>query len=164
MQVLLLGGHGKVALHLTPLLLARSWNVTSVIRNPEHESEILALGKGAKGKLNVLLSSLDDVKSEGDAKKVLDAVDPDYVVWSAGTPSRLESDNETITQRNCSPIQPCRSLLSHPQTLSQTNSPVSFDSSYTLTPFSPWENPKAPAAKVVPPARRRSMKSPRNIS
>ncbi|PYH47582.1 uncharacterized protein BP01DRAFT_354788 [Aspergillus saccharolyticus JOP 1030-1] len=84
MQVLLLGGHGKVALHLTPLLLARSWNVTSVIRNPEHESEILALGKGSRGKLNVLLSSLDDVKSEGDAKKVLDAVDPDYVVWSAG--------------------------------------------------------------------------------
>ncbi|RAK71217.1 uncharacterized protein BO72DRAFT_392558 [Aspergillus fijiensis CBS 313.89] len=103
MQVLLLGGHGKVALHLTPLLLARSWNVTSVIRNPEHESEILALGKGAKGKLNVLLSSLDDVKSEGDAKKVLDAVDPDYVVWSAGAggkggPARTQAIDEVAAK------------------------------------------------------------------
>ncbi|KAI9925002.1 hypothetical protein ASPWEDRAFT_176268 [Aspergillus wentii DTO 134E9] len=84
MQVLLLGGHGKIALHLTPLLLARSWNVTSVIRNPAHENEILALGKGQKGKLNVLLSSLDDVKSDADAKKIIDDVRPDYVVWSAG--------------------------------------------------------------------------------
>ncbi|PWY73697.1 hypothetical protein BO70DRAFT_373176 [Aspergillus heteromorphus CBS 117.55] len=84
MHVLLLGGHGKVALHLTPLLLARSWNVTSVIRNAEHENEILALGQGAQGKLDVLLSSLDDVKSDADAKSILDRVSPDYVVWSAG--------------------------------------------------------------------------------
>ncbi|EAW18604.1 uncharacterized protein NFIA_085580 [Aspergillus fischeri NRRL 181] len=84
MQVLLLGGHGKVAQKLTPLLLARAWNVTSVIRNPEHENAILALGKGARGKLSVLLSSLEDVKSDDDAKKIVDAVSPDYVVWSAG--------------------------------------------------------------------------------
>ncbi|RHZ64017.1 uncharacterized protein CDV56_109224 [Aspergillus thermomutatus] len=84
MQVLLLGGHGKVAQKLTPLLLARAWNVTSVIRNAEHENEILALGKGARGKLSILLSSLDDVKSDADAKKIIDAVSPDYVVWSAG--------------------------------------------------------------------------------
>ncbi|RAL11656.1 uncharacterized protein BO97DRAFT_346567 [Aspergillus homomorphus CBS 101889] len=103
MQVLLLGGHGKVALHLTPLLLARSWNVTSVIRNPEHENEILALGRGAKGKINVLLSSLDDVKSDADAKKVLDAVNPDYVVWSAGAggkggPSRTQAIDEVAAK------------------------------------------------------------------
>ena len=85
MQVLLLGGHGKIALHLTPLLLKRAWNVTSVVRNADHEKEILDLGKGLKGKLNVLISSLDDIKSANDAKKVLDTVTPDYVVWAAGT-------------------------------------------------------------------------------
>jgi dTDP-4-dehydrorhamnose reductase len=85
MHVLLLGGHGKVALHLTPLLLNRSWSVTSVVRNPDHESEILDLGKGRKGKLNVLISSLENVKSATDAQKILDATKPDYVVWSAGT-------------------------------------------------------------------------------
>ena len=84
MHVLLLGGHGKVALHLTPLLLKRAWSVTSVIRNPAHESEILALGQGLKGNLNVLLSSLEDVKSPSDAQKIIDTVTPDYVVWSAG--------------------------------------------------------------------------------
>ncbi|CAP99316.1 hypothetical protein E8E15_010340 [Penicillium rubens] len=84
MHVLLLGGHGKVALHLTPLLLNRGWSVTSVIRNPTHENEILALGKGLKGTLNVLLSSLEDVKSASDAQKIIDTVTPDYVVWSAG--------------------------------------------------------------------------------
>ncbi|KAJ5963757.1 uncharacterized protein N7479_003633 [Penicillium vulpinum] len=84
MRVLLLGGHGKVALHLTPLLLNRGWSVTSVIRNPEHESEILDLGHGLKGTVNVLLSSLEDVKSPSDAQKIIDTVTPDYVVWSAG--------------------------------------------------------------------------------
>lgn len=54
------------------------------MRNAEHEGEILALGKGRRGKLDVLLSSLDDVKSVADAQKILDAVSPDYVVWSAG--------------------------------------------------------------------------------
>ncbi|KAL2815367.1 hypothetical protein BJX63DRAFT_166777 [Aspergillus granulosus] len=105
MQVLLLGGHGKVALHLTPLLLARAWNVTSVIRNPDHESEILALAKGAnaKGQLNVLISSLDDIKTEADAAKILAATDPDYVVWSAGAggkggPARTIAIDETAAQ------------------------------------------------------------------
>lgn len=83
-QVLLLGGHGKIALYLTPLLLARSWNVTSVIRNADHEAEIMALGKGQPGKISVLLSSLDDVKSRADAQAVLDKVRPEYVVWAAG--------------------------------------------------------------------------------
>jgi dTDP-4-dehydrorhamnose reductase len=85
MQVLLLGGHGKVALHLTPLLLNRAWNVTSVVRNPDHEKDILALGNGRKGNLNVLISSLAEIKSAADAQKILNKVMPDYVVWSAGT-------------------------------------------------------------------------------
>jgi len=83
-RVLLLGGHGKVALHMTPLMLAKSWNVTSVIRDPSHKDEILKLGEGQKGKVEVLVSSLEDVKSDEDAKKVIDEVKPNYVVWSAG--------------------------------------------------------------------------------
>ena len=83
-KVLLLGGHGKIALHLTPLLLAKRWNVTSVIRNPEHESEILELGKSQPGKLDVLVNSLDDIKTDADASQVLDKVNPDIVVFSAG--------------------------------------------------------------------------------
>lgn len=88
-QVLLLGGHGKIALYLTPLLLARAWSVTSVVRSAEHESEILKLGEGHPGKISVLLSSLDDIKTQADAQAVLDKVRPEYVVWAAGKPTYL---------------------------------------------------------------------------
>ena len=73
-RVLILGGHGKVSLFLQPLLLAKKWNVTSVVRNPDHESEILALGKGLPGTIDVLVDSLDDVKDEAAAQRVLNKV------------------------------------------------------------------------------------------
>ncbi|KAH7062021.1 hypothetical protein BKA63DRAFT_193598 [Paraphoma chrysanthemicola] len=83
-HVLVIGGHGKVAQILTPLLLSRSWNVTSMIRTSEQKPAIEKLGQGQPGKLSVLVSSVSDVKSEGDAKKIIDQVKPDWVVWSAG--------------------------------------------------------------------------------
>ena len=83
-NILLIGGHGKVSQILTPLLLARSWNVTSLIRSPDQTSTIEKLGEGQSGKLSVLVSSLEEIKSESDAKKILDQVQPDWVVWSAG--------------------------------------------------------------------------------
>lgn len=84
-RVLLLGGHGKIAMLMTPLLLSRTWQVTSLIRNPDHESEIRGTAKGQPGELDVLTSSLDDVKSEAQAQSIIDSAKPDYVVWSAGT-------------------------------------------------------------------------------
>ncbi|EEH44077.2 uncharacterized protein PADG_00366 [Paracoccidioides brasiliensis Pb18] len=83
-RVLLLGGHGKIALFLTPLLLDRSWDVTSAIRNPEQTRDILKLGKGKKGRVEVSVSSLDDVKSADDAKAIIERVKPNYIVWAAG--------------------------------------------------------------------------------
>ncbi|KAI5291561.1 hypothetical protein KEM54_003596 [Ascosphaera aggregata] len=83
-RVLLLGGHGKISLHLTPLLLQRSWDVVSLIRNPDHVDEIKALGQGKRGKLEVIVSSLDDVRNDEDADNILKKANPDYVVWSAG--------------------------------------------------------------------------------
>lgn len=73
-----------MSLLLTPLLLARSWHVTSVIRDSSQTEDILSKGKGQPGKVDVLVRSLEDVKSDSDAQKVLDEVKPDYVVWSAG--------------------------------------------------------------------------------
>jgi uncharacterized protein YbjT (DUF2867 family) len=43
-KVLILGGHGKVALLLAPLLVARGDDVTSVFRNPEHQPDVAATG------------------------------------------------------------------------------------------------------------------------
>lgn len=85
-RVLLLGGHGKVSLCLTPLLLARSWDVVSVVRNPAHESDILKFNStnAGNGKVSVMVSSLEDIKSYLDADKIIRSIGPDYVVWSAG--------------------------------------------------------------------------------
>ena len=83
-RILLLGGHGKVALLLTPKLVSRSWNITSVIRNPDQKAAILEAGKNGPGKVDVLIASLEDVKSDADAKNILDQVKPDWVIWSAG--------------------------------------------------------------------------------
>lgn len=78
-----------MSLLLQPLLLAKKWNVVSVVRNPDQESEILKLGEGKPGKIQVLVDSLDDVEDISHAHKVLDQVKPDYVVWSAGRPGSL---------------------------------------------------------------------------
>ena len=37
-RVLIIGGHGKIALRLAPLLVERGDVVTSVIRNPDHRT------------------------------------------------------------------------------------------------------------------------------
>jgi hypothetical protein len=83
-HVLLLGGHGKVSLLLTPLLLSRSWRVTSVIRDPTQKADVLEAGKNGPGKIDVLVESLEEVKCDKDAARVLEKTQPDYVVWSAG--------------------------------------------------------------------------------
>ncbi|KAK5989459.1 hypothetical protein PT974_10978 [Cladobotryum mycophilum] len=83
-HVLLLGGHGRVAQILTPLLLKRSWTVTSVIRVDEQIPTIEKLGAGLPGKLHVLARSIEEISSQEEAASLLDEVKPDYVAWSAG--------------------------------------------------------------------------------
>ena len=83
-KILLLGGHGKISLLMTPKLISRSWNLVSMIRNPDQRAEVLEAGAKGPGKMEVLIESLEDVKSEADAKSILDKVKPNWVVWSAG--------------------------------------------------------------------------------
>lgn len=84
-RVLLIGGHGKVSLYMTPLLLSRSWQVTSLIRNPAHADDVRSAAGKQPGQLDILERSLGEVKSEKQAQSILDEAKPDYVVWSAGT-------------------------------------------------------------------------------
>lgn len=83
-RVLLLGGHGKVSQLLTPMLLSKNWNITSVIRTETQKQTILDLGKAGPGKIDVLVDSLEEIKKPADAQRVIDQVKPDYVVFSAG--------------------------------------------------------------------------------
>lgn len=98
-HVLLLGGNGKIAQILTPLLLKRSWDVTSIIRNPDQVPKLEKLGHGIEGsgKLNVLVRSLEDVTSVSQAKSLIDEVKPDYVVWSAGAGGKGAPERVRVT-------------------------------------------------------------------
>lgn len=99
-HVLLLGGHGKIAQLMTPLLLNRSWTVTSVIRAQEQVPTIEKLGAGLPGKLNVLVSSVEDVTSQDHALKILNEVKPDYVAWSAGAGGKGGADRTFKVDRD----------------------------------------------------------------
>ena len=75
MKVIVIGGHGKVARHLHPLLTERSHEVTAVVRNPDHVADVEA--DGATGVVadveSMDTSALEDLLRGSDA-----------VVWSAG--------------------------------------------------------------------------------
>ena len=43
-RIVIIGGHGKVALHLARILIERGESVASVFRNPEHTDEVAATG------------------------------------------------------------------------------------------------------------------------
>src|SRR5699024_6187327 len=43
-RIIVIGGHGKVALQLSPVLAGRGDDVTSVFRNPDHSEEVAVTG------------------------------------------------------------------------------------------------------------------------
>lgn len=74
-RVLIIGGHGKIALRLAPLLVARGDEVTSVFRNPDHQDEVAATGA------TPLVADIEHLDTAGLAELVQGQ---DAVVWSAG--------------------------------------------------------------------------------
>ena len=74
-RIAIIGGHGKVALHLSTLLATEGHSVTSIIRNPDHAADVAATGA---------TPSVLDVENSTTAA-IADALsDHDAVVWSAG--------------------------------------------------------------------------------
>ncbi|QNE15470.1 SDR family oxidoreductase [Pseudarthrobacter sp. NBSH8] len=74
-RIVIIGGHGKVALHLSALLTTEGHSVTSIIRNPDHAADVAATGA---------TPSVLDVENSTTAA-IVDALrDHDAVVWSAG--------------------------------------------------------------------------------
>jgi uncharacterized protein YbjT (DUF2867 family) len=74
-NVLIIGGHGKVALRLAPLLVERGDRVASVIRNPDHEADVVATGAHA------VVADVETLDTERLAELLRGH---DAVVWSAG--------------------------------------------------------------------------------
>lgn len=75
MRIVVVGGHGKVALLLSRLLAERGDEVTAVIRNPDHADDVSATGATP---VVADVEALD----EGGIAEVL--AGHDAVVWSAG--------------------------------------------------------------------------------
>ena len=74
-EILIIGGHGKVALLLAPLLVERGDEVTSVIRNPDHSAEVAATGASP------LVADVESLDTEQLAAMFSGY---DAIVWSAG--------------------------------------------------------------------------------
>lgn len=74
-RIIVFGGHGRIALLLAPLLVARGDEVTAVIRNPAHAEEVAATGA------HPVVADIENA----DADAVADLISGhDAVVWSAG--------------------------------------------------------------------------------
>jgi len=74
-RIAVIGGHGKVALRLSPLLQAAGHEVTAWVRNPDHVSEVEESGATA------LVADVEQLSTEEIAERLRGF---DAVVWSAG--------------------------------------------------------------------------------
>ena len=74
-RIVVIGGHGKVALRLAPQLVEAGHEVVSVIRNPEHTAEVEQTGAQAQ------VADVESLDVAGLAEVLQGA---DAVVWSAG--------------------------------------------------------------------------------
>ena len=74
-RIAIIGGHGKVALHLSTLLTGEGHSVTSFIRNPDHAADVTATGA---------TPSVLDIEN-APTPAIAEALQGhDAVVWSAG--------------------------------------------------------------------------------
>ncbi|MDD7929089.1 SDR family oxidoreductase [Microbacterium thalli] len=74
-RILIIGGHGKVAQRLEPILAERGDTVTAVIRNRDHEADVAATGA------TPLVADIESFDTEQLTNLVSGN---DAVVWSAG--------------------------------------------------------------------------------
>lgn len=74
-KVLVIGGHGRVALQVERLLAERGDEVDAVIRNPEHAADVEATGA------NPVVADVETLDVDGLASLI---AGHDAVVWSAG--------------------------------------------------------------------------------
>lgn len=74
-RIAIVGGHGKIALLLAPILAEEDHSVTAIIRNPDHARDVEAVGA------TPVVADVEHLDTAGIAE-VLEG--HDAVVWSAG--------------------------------------------------------------------------------
>lgn len=95
--ILIFGGNGKTARALTPLLVAQSHKVHSIIRNPNQSSGLEDLGA------KVIIQDLEQTSVE-DLTSTIRSVQPDVLVWCAqgtyGVPGGAEAIDHQAAVRS----------------------------------------------------------------
>ncbi|KAF2034590.1 hypothetical protein EK21DRAFT_85183 [Setomelanomma holmii] len=96
-RVLLLGGNAALARMMTTSMLARSWDVVSVLINPAQKASIdrLSTKKPGHGSLQIVVRDLERMESVIEARNLLNDTEPAYVVFVAGSmsnPSGVDRD------------------------------------------------------------------------
>jgi uncharacterized protein YbjT (DUF2867 family) len=74
-RIAVIGGHGKVALHLARILTERGHQVSAIVRNPTHRDDVEATGAEA------VVADVESLDVDGLAEVL---AGHDAVVWSAG--------------------------------------------------------------------------------
>ncbi|MCV7382449.1 SDR family oxidoreductase [Mycolicibacter longobardus] len=74
-RIVIIGGHGKVALLLSPVLAARGEQIRSVFRNPDHAEEVAVTGAVP------VVADIERLDTDGLARLLTET---DAVVFSAG--------------------------------------------------------------------------------
>lgn len=94
-RIALIGGHGKIALELEPLLAAAGHDVSAVIRNPDHVDEVAAAGA------TPVVADVESLDTDAIAEVVSGH---DVVIWSAGAgggnPDRTRAVDEEAAVRS----------------------------------------------------------------
>jgi len=94
-RILIIGGHGKVALLLAPLVAAAGHTVSSVIRNPDHEADVAATG-AQPVVADIETFDVDQLRNLVSGN--------DVVVWSAGAgggnPARTKAVDQDAAIRS----------------------------------------------------------------
>ncbi|WP_028279252.1 SDR family oxidoreductase [Arthrobacter sp. H5] len=74
-RIVIIGGHGKVALHLARILTSGGHEVSSIFRNPDHSDDVEATGSTA------VVADVEQL-SVSEVAEIISG--HDAVVWSAG--------------------------------------------------------------------------------
>jgi Nucleoside-diphosphate-sugar epimerases len=89
-RIVIVGGHGKVALLLAPILAERGDDVISLIRDPDQSADIAASGA------TPLILSVEEASTEELANAFAGA---DAIVWSAGAGGKGGPDRTDAVDR-----------------------------------------------------------------
>ena len=94
-RIVVIGGHGKIAMQLHPLLVAADHRVTAVVRNPDHVAEVEGTGAHA------VVADVEQLDTDAIAELV---AGHDAIVWSAGAgggnPDRTRAVDEEAAIRS----------------------------------------------------------------